>query len=165
MCMTVKFTSSEAMAKQEPQEVCPNFQECDHYVDISITFDHMLDEDAWCTNLKMLGIDIIVVLQLQTLTPPSHRLLISKNYFCARGKTRNRYFVAVKRRTQKEGFLLWRWDHWSHRTGLLGLGPNHHHTIHNKTVATEYIGETQRHYFGQGSSKHCHGVYLSWLTH
>ena len=58
--MLVKLTSSEAMVEQESPEVIPELLRLRSF-DISIPFDHMLDEGAWHSDLKMLGIDITIV--------------------------------------------------------------------------------------------------------
>ena len=54
-CMLVKLTSSEAMLEleREPPEVIPELPRLRPF-DTSILFDHMLDEDVWRSNLKML---------------------------------------------------------------------------------------------------------------
>ena len=69
-CMLVKLTSSDAMVEQEPPEVIPELPRL-HPFDISVLFDHMLDEDAWRSDLKMLGIDITIVPPAATLTSSS----------------------------------------------------------------------------------------------
>ena len=55
----VKLTSSDAMIEREPLEVIPGLPRLRPF-DISVLFDHMLDEDAWRSDLKMLGIDITI---------------------------------------------------------------------------------------------------------
>ena len=58
--MFVKLTSSEAMVEREPPEVIPELPRLRPF-DISILFDHMLGEDVWRSDLKMLGIDSTTV--------------------------------------------------------------------------------------------------------
>ena len=58
--MLVKLTSSEAMVEREPAEVIPELPRLRPF-GISILFDHMLDEDAWRSDLKMPGIDITIL--------------------------------------------------------------------------------------------------------
>ena len=76
----MKLTSSEAMVEREsppaPTELptlCP--------FDIAVTFDHMLDEDAWRSNLKTLGIDITVVLPASKFDSAISQAARSKELF------------------------------------------------------------------------------------
>ena len=55
-CMLVKLTSSDTMVEREPPEVIPELPRLRSF-DISVLFDHMLDEGAWRSDLKRLGID------------------------------------------------------------------------------------------------------------
>ena len=59
-CMLVKLTSSDAMVEREPSEVIPELPRLRPF-DISVLFNHMLDEGAWRSDLKMLGIGITIV--------------------------------------------------------------------------------------------------------
>ena len=52
--MLVKLTSSESMVEQEPPEVVPKLPRLRPF-DVSVLFDHMLDEDVWCSDLKTRG--------------------------------------------------------------------------------------------------------------
>ena len=54
--MLVKLTSSDTMVEREPPEVIPELPRLRSF-DISVLFDHMLDEGAWRSDLKRLGID------------------------------------------------------------------------------------------------------------
>ena len=49
--MLVKFTSREAMVEREPSEVIPKLPRLRPF-DVSVMFDHMLDEDSWGLDLK-----------------------------------------------------------------------------------------------------------------
>ena len=78
-CITVKLISSETMVEREPPNVLPELPRLRPF-DISIMFDHMLDEDAWRSDLKMLGLDI-------TMVPPAKELTSStSNSQTARSK-------------------------------------------------------------------------------
>ena len=61
-CMLVKLTSSDAMVEREPPDGILELSRLRPF-DIPVLFDHMLDEDVWRSDLKMLGIDI-------TIAPP-----------------------------------------------------------------------------------------------
>ena len=52
-CMLVKLTISEAMVEQEPPNIIPKLPRLRPF-DVSVMFDHMLDDDAWSSDLKML---------------------------------------------------------------------------------------------------------------
>ena len=98
--MLVKLTSSESTVEREPPEVIPKLP-CLHPFEVSVLFDHMLDEDAWRSDLKMLGIDITIVppaTELTSFSSPisktacSQELLLclgegEKKKFCRDGKT------------------------------------------------------------------------------
>ena len=96
--MLVKITSSEAMVEREPPEIIPELPRL-HPFDVSVIFDHMLNKDAWRSDLKIPEIDI-------TIVPPATELASSsisrdacprefglslreseKKNFCCDGKT------------------------------------------------------------------------------
>ena len=49
--MTVKLVSSETIVEREPPNVVPELPRLRPF-DVSVMFDHMLDEDAWRSDLK-----------------------------------------------------------------------------------------------------------------
>ena len=48
------------MVEREPSEIFPQLPRLRPF-DVSVLFDHMLDEDVWRSDLKMLRIDITIV--------------------------------------------------------------------------------------------------------
>ena len=49
--MLVKLASNKAMVEREPPEIIPELPQLRPF-DVSVMFDYMLDEDAWCLDLK-----------------------------------------------------------------------------------------------------------------
>jgi hypothetical protein len=70
ICMTVKLISSETTVEREPPDVVPELPRLRPF-DISVMFDHVLDKDAWRSDLKMLGLDITMVPPAKELTSSS----------------------------------------------------------------------------------------------
>ena len=57
-CMLlVKLASSESMVEREPPEVVPELPRL-RPCDVSVLFDHVLDEDAWRLDLKCWGLTL-----------------------------------------------------------------------------------------------------------
>ena len=79
----VKFASSEAIVERDrtTQGHIPKLSRL-RLFDVLVMFDHLLDEDVWRLDLKMLGIDITIVplQQNSLLLLSSPRLFAPVNY-------------------------------------------------------------------------------------
>ena len=96
LCKTVKLISGDTMVCKEKPRVIDKIPTIRPF-DLAILFDHMLDETAWRSTLKILGFDVVVVPSKPTRVTPTRaarknelKLRLSdgeKGKFCRRGKT------------------------------------------------------------------------------
>ena len=79
-CILVKLTNSESTVEREPPENFPELPRLRPF-DVSVLFDHMLDEDVWRSDLKMLRIDITIVPPATELKSPISQTARFKKLF------------------------------------------------------------------------------------
>ena len=99
-CMVVKLTSSEAIAEHEYSHVITKLPTLCLF-DITVTFNHMLDEDVWRSDLKTLGIDITIVLPALNFDSVVSQAARSKELFSCLREGEKKKCVVTGRLTSK----------------------------------------------------------------